>query len=180
MHRMVVAVTALLTALAADVAAAQSPTGYWKTVDDKTGNPRSVVYTWKEGETMSGKIVQLYRQPDEEADPFCVECSGDLNKQKIVGLKILSGLEEVGNEWSGGHILDPKNGKTYSCYIEVQDGGKKLKVRGYLGISLLGRTQHWFRVPNPDLNVRSFRLEKDGTTVPIAWERKPEPADAGE
>lgn len=168
-----VTLSAILPLLFVGYAKGASPVGYWKTIDDETGKPRSIVYIWSEGQTLSGKIVQLFRQPEEEADPFCIECKGPLKREKIVGLKILSGLEQDGDEWGDGEILDPKNGKTYSCYVEVQDHGKKLKVRGYLGISLLGRTQYWHRAPKPNPNIRSFRLETDGRVVPIAWEKKP-------
>jgi len=174
MKQLSIALAAAVAMLIADVAVAASPVGYWKTIDDETGNARSIVKLYKEGDKVVGKLVQLYRQPDEEDDPFCDECEGELKKQKVNGLKILTDLEEDDDEWSGGDILDPNNGKTYSCYIEVQDGGKKLKVRGYIGFSLLGRTQYWYRVPKPDLNIRSFRMDKDGTAIPIAWEKKPE------
>jgi uncharacterized protein (DUF2147 family) len=173
MKSLFVASFALATLAGANAFAEGSPVGYWKTIDDETGNPASVVQIWKDGESVSGKIVQLFVQPGEDADPTCEECEGALKTEKVVGLTILSGLEEDGDEWSGGDILDPGNGKSYSCYIEVQDGGKKLKVRGYLGIALLGRTQYWHRVAKPDLNIRSFRLEGD-KAVPIAWNQKPE------
>jgi uncharacterized protein (DUF2147 family) len=172
MKSLLIASFALATMTGADALAGGSPVGYWKTIDDKTGTPASVIHIWKDGDSVNGKIVQLFLQPGEDADPTCEECEGDLKQKKIVGLTILSGLEEDGDEWSGGDILDPENGKSYSCTVEVQEGGKKLKVRGYLGISLLGRTQYWHRVPKPDLNIRSFRLE-GGMAIPIAWNQKP-------
>jgi uncharacterized protein (DUF2147 family) len=61
-------------------------------------------------------------------------------------MTILNNLKKNGNEWNGGTILDPNNGKTYKCKIEVVDGGARLKVRGFIGLSLLGRTQYWLRV----------------------------------
>ena len=173
-HLLLAAVVALGSLVGDAAAAAGSPVGYWKTIDDESGNARSVVQLYKKGDKVFGRIVQLYRQPGEEADPLCDECEPPLNKQKVVGLEILSGLEQDDDEWSDGDILDPNNGKTYSCTIEVQDGGKKLKVRGYLGISLLGRTQYWHRVPKPDTNVRALRLDADGKVTPVAWEKKPE------
>jgi uncharacterized protein (DUF2147 family) len=60
-------------------------------------------------------------------------------------MEILWDLKPEGSAWSGGFIFDPDNGKTYKCVVEVQDGGKKLKVRGFIGFSLLGRTQYWYR-----------------------------------
>ena len=61
-------------------------------------------------------------------------------------MAILWGLAEDHEEWNGGYILDPKNGKTYKCEMKLEDGGKKLTVRGYIGFSLLGRSQTWIRV----------------------------------
>jgi uncharacterized protein (DUF2147 family) len=122
-----------------------SAVGKWTTIDDETGKPKSVVAIWEEGGKLFGKIEKLFRAPDEDQNPNCVECDGELKDKPIVGMTILRDLEKDDDEWSGGTVLDPANGKTYSCTIAVVDGGRKLKVRGYLGISLLGRTQHWVR-----------------------------------
>ncbi len=122
-----------------------SAVGRWTTIDDETGKPKSVVAIWEEGGKLFGKIEKLFRAPDEDQNPKCVECDGELKDMPIVGMTILRDLEKDDDEWSGGTVLDPANGKTYSCTIAVEDGGKKLKVRGYMGISLLGRTQHWVR-----------------------------------
>jgi len=131
--------------LASNALAQASVTGRWTTIDDETGKPKSVVRIWEEGGKLYGKIEKLFRAPDEDPNPKCVECDGELKDQPIIGMTILRDLEKDDDEWSGGTVLDPKNGKTYSCKVALEDGGKKLKVRGYLGISLLGRTQHWVR-----------------------------------
>ncbi len=157
-----------------DGAAAASPVGYWKPIDDDSGKPTSIVQITENGGKLSGRIVQLIVQPGDEPDPVCSECEGNLKGKKVVGMQILSGMEQDDDEWSGGRIMDPNNGKSYKCYIEVEDGGKKLKVRGYLGIALLGRTQYWQRVQKPDPNVRAVRLS-DGKMTPIAWEKAPSP-----
>jgi uncharacterized protein (DUF2147 family) len=123
------------------VLASAPPTGYWTTVDDDGKTATSVVQIYAQGGKLRGKIVELIN-PREKA-PKCTACDGAKRNQPILGMEILWGLEKDGDEWSGGRILDPKNGKEYKCYIEVIDGGKRLKVRGYIGISLFGRTQHW-------------------------------------
>jgi uncharacterized protein (DUF2147 family) len=130
--------------------AAGTPEGYWTTIDDETGNKKSVVQIWKDEQgKLWGRIVKLYRQPGEEADPLCDKCKGSLNNQRILGMTILRGLSIDGEEWSGGTIMDPNNGKTYSCYIKVIEDGQKLNLRGYIGVSLLGRTQTWLRATKP-------------------------------
>jgi uncharacterized protein (DUF2147 family) len=138
---------ATLTLLFATSALAQAPkaVGRWTTIDDETKKPKSVITIYEEGGKLFGKIEKLYREPNEEPNPVCDKCEGALKNQPILGMVILRNLEKDDDEWSGGTILDPANGKTYKCKIAVEDGGKKLKVRGYIGMALLGRTQYWVR-----------------------------------
>jgi len=121
--------------------AAEPATGFWTTIDDDGKTPTSVVEIYAKGGKLHGKIVELINP--REKNPRCTECDGDKHNQPILGMEILWGLERDGSEWSGGKILDPKSGKEYKCYIEVIDAGRRLKVRGYIGIALLGRTQYW-------------------------------------
>ena len=138
---------ATLTVLFATSALAQetSVVGRWTTIDDETKKPKSVITIYEEGGKLFGKIEKLFRAPDEEQNPLCDKCEGALKNQPITGMVILRDLKKDGDEWSGGTILDPANGKTYKCKLAVEDGGKKLKVRGFIGIALLGRTQYWVR-----------------------------------
>ena len=93
-----------------------------------------------------GRIEQLLnRQPDDDPEGICRTCPGDRKGKPLVGMTILSGLKKDGDIYAGGEILDPKNGKTYRCKTEVIEGCKKLNVRGFIGVSLIGRTQTWLR-----------------------------------
>ena len=123
---------------------AQSPVGKWNTIDDNTGKERSVVEIFEKDGKLHGKVIKLFREPGEDLDPICEECKGAKKNQKIIGMEILWNLEKEGDEWGDGKIMDPENGKTYGCYIALETPNK-LKVRGYLGFSLLGRTQYWIR-----------------------------------
>ncbi|MGB6082944.1 DUF2147 domain-containing protein [Moheibacter sp.] len=136
--------TACVVFLFGVLAYAQSPVGTWKTIDDKTGKEKSHVkiYETKSGK-LQGDVVKILTPGNEEAT--CTECEGDRKNKKINGMTILWGLEKDGSEWSGGHILDPNSGKQYKCLIRLKDKNT-LEVRGYLGVSLLGRTQTWTRV----------------------------------
>ena len=117
--------------------------GKWKTYDDTSGDVKSVVHIYQEQGEIFGKIIKLFRGPDEDSDPVCEECTGALKNRKILGMQIIKGLKQQGpNEWSGGTILDPENGKTYDCKLWLEKG--KLKVRGYL--LFFYRTQTWERV----------------------------------
>ncbi|MEM6800978.1 MAG: DUF2147 domain-containing protein [Bacteroidota bacterium] len=126
---------------------AQSPVGTWKTIDDETGKERSLVEIYEKDGKLYGKVIKLFPLPGDDPNPVCDECDEDDPRymKPVIGLEILQGLEkEDDDEWEGGEILDPKNGNVYSCYIELK-GADKLKVRGYLGVALLGRTQYWYR-----------------------------------
>lgn len=124
-----------------------TPVGAWRTIDDETGQAKSIVRIFQEGSKLKGQIEELFRGPNEDPEPLCDKCDGDLRGKPIRGMTILWDLEKDGAEWSGGRVLDPNNGKVYRCTIEVDGGGKRLKVRGYVGFSLLGRTQYWLREP---------------------------------
>ena len=128
---------------AAGAESSKNPVGRWKTIDDSTGKPKSIVLVWEKNGTVYGTIETVFPDPGQPADPICDKCEGYLKNKPIKGMLFMWGLTRDDDEWSGGRILDPENGKTYKCYIEVVDGGKRLKVRGYIGLSLIGRTQYW-------------------------------------
>lgn len=126
----------------ATYAVAQSPVGTWKTIDDETGLEKSYVEIYEQGGKLYGKILEVLQEEDK--GKLCDVCPGKKKNQPVDGLEILMGMKKDGDYWSGGKILDPKNGKVYKCYIELESDDK-LKVRGYIGFALLGRTQYWYR-----------------------------------
>ncbi|MBN2802059.1 MAG: DUF2147 domain-containing protein [Deltaproteobacteria bacterium] len=130
--------------IAGDTTAKSSPVGVWKTVDDNTGKVRSHIKIWENNGKLYGKILKLIDPP--EANPVCDKCQGNLHNKPVEGMTVMKGLKKDGNEWSGGTILDPESGKTYKVLLELMQNGNKLKVRGYIGFSLLGRTQYWHRL----------------------------------
>lgn len=122
----------------------QDVTGKWKTIDDETGEPRSIVDIYEKGGKLHGKVTKLLRNPGEDPDPVCSECDEDDDRynKKVIGMEILRGLlKNSDGSYEGGTILDPKNGKIYRCKIWLE--GKDLKLRGYLGPFY--RTQTWLR-----------------------------------
>ena len=124
--------------------AADSPVGLWKTVDDKTNKPRSLVRIVEENGEYKG-IVEKGLREDDNPERVCEKCDAPRKNQKIQGMTFMWGLKKDGNEFKGGEILDPENGKIYRCKMKLVDGGKKLDVRGFIGIALIGRTQTWWR-----------------------------------
>ena len=129
------AIAGLATPNVAD--AADSPVGLWKTIDDETGQAKSIVKIYERDGKLYGKIKRLLKNPD----ATCDACEGDDKGAPIKGMIIMWGLKKDGDEWSGGKIFDPKKGKTYRCKIWLD--GDKLKVRGFLGPFF--RTQKWFK-----------------------------------
>lgn len=130
--------------LAPFASANDSPVGLWKTIDDKSNKPRSIVRIVEENGEFKG-IVEKGLVESESADRVCDKCDPPRKGQKILGMTFMWGLKKDGNEFKGGEILDPDNGKIYKCKMKLVDGGKKLDVRGFIGISLIGRTQTWLR-----------------------------------
>ena len=134
---------AFLTGVA--FAQASSPVGRWKTVDDKTGQVKSIVAIEDVNGEVRGRVDKIFAPPAPNANPLCDKCPDDRRNKPLLGMTIMWGLKKDGDEYTGGRVLDPENGKTYKCKLRVIEGGKKLELRGYIGISLIGRTQTWIR-----------------------------------
>jgi uncharacterized protein (DUF2147 family) len=126
--------------------AADSPLGKWKTIDDETNKEKSVVEVYEAGGKVYGKIVQLLQEKDGGAGKLCTKCTGSDYNMPLIGMVFVKDLKKDDDEYTGGTIMDPNNGKTYKCKMEVIESGEKLKVRGFIGVALLGRTQIWHRV----------------------------------
>ncbi len=122
---------------------AQSPIGTWKTIDDETKQAKSYVEIFEKDGKLYGKVTKILTKGKEDAK--CTDCSGALKNKPILGMQILSGLKKDGKEWNGGKIIDPNSGKEYKAKMSL-NGNDKLDVRGFIGISLVGRTQTWQRV----------------------------------
>jgi uncharacterized protein (DUF2147 family) len=135
----------LATALgvAGNAQASDSPVGLWKTIDDETKKPRALVRITEAGGVLTGKIEKLF--DPSTPNPVCEACTDDRKGKPIIGMTILSGLQKFPEEWGEGRILDPNNGKVYKAKARLFDGGGKLEVRGFMGVSLLGRSQTWIR-----------------------------------
>ena len=158
-HRRPVRRLAALAALAGAVVAAtfsapvvraatsDSPVGEWQTIDDHTGKPRGVVRIFEQNGMLYGVVEKaIIDKTKPPPSPTCDKCTDDRHGKQIIGLDIIRGLKHDGDQWDGGTILDPENGKVYRCKLTLEDGGKLLDVRGYIGVSLFGRTQVWHRL----------------------------------
>jgi uncharacterized protein (DUF2147 family) len=142
-----ISLTVMIVILAsfAAPAADTSPVGLWRTIDDSTGKPRGLVRIMETNGQYQGRVEKTFPKPGEDSNPKCEKCDGARRDQPVIGMTILWGLKKQGEEYNGGEILDPENGKIYRARLKLDDGGKQLDVRGFIGFSLLGRSQIWVR-----------------------------------
>jgi len=139
-----------------------SPVGFWETIDDESGEKKSIVQIWEKDNMLYGKIVKLFRKPDQDPNPVCAEGSGELTGKPMLGATILRELKKDPDSdwWIDGLITDPKKGKTYHCKIKVIEDGEKLRVRGYIkALIRIGRSQYWIRTENPIKEKETKKVE---------------------
>ena len=117
--------------------------GKWKTVDDETGMENGIVEIYEKAGKVYGRIIEILEK--EKKHFKCEMCEGEDKNKPVLGLVIIKGLKKKGDFYEGGKVTDPKNGKSYHCKMSLE-GKDKLIVRGYIGISLFGRSQTWFRI----------------------------------
>jgi uncharacterized protein (DUF2147 family) len=135
----------LLASAVTAMAQADSPVGTWQTIDDHTGQPKALVQISADSSgSLDGKVIKGLG-PNDQPDRRCTECTDARKDQLILGMTIINDMKKTDDGWDGGQILDPENGKVYKCKMHLEDGGQKLVVRGYIGVSLLGRSQTWIR-----------------------------------
>lgn len=138
-------ITLLFCIAAMNSMQSQSVVGKWKTIDDETGKAKSIVEIYEKSGKLYGKVLDILEV--ENRNRICSNCSEEDKDKPILGMVIIKGLTKEANQYTNGKILDPKNGKHYQCYITLESKDK-LKVRGFIGIALFGRTQYWYRVKN--------------------------------
>lgn len=121
--------------------------GFWKTIDDESKKPRSIVEIFEKDAKIYGKIVKIF--PHEGNKDLCEKCPDEFKNQPILGLQFMWDLKSANpalTKYENGKILDPQSGSIYKSKLELTENGEKLEVRGYVGISLFGRSQTWLRV----------------------------------
>lgn len=132
--------------------ATSSAVGLWKTIDDKSSEARSIVEIFEKDEKLFGKIVKIY--PHQGNQDTCTQCKDEFKDKLILGLQFMWDLKKISEKsqaYDGGKILDPENGTVYRAKIKLISNGTKLEVRGYMGISLFGRSQEWLKATPEDL-----------------------------
>lgn len=143
-------VTLILCLLSYMTISAQSITGKWKTIDDVSGDAKSILLIEELDGKYTAKVTDLLDPEYQGKNPLCEACPGDKQNQPIKGLEIMWDIKPTGNrKWGKGKIMDPENGKTYGCKLALESNDK-LKVRGYLGFAAFGRNQFWYRMSDAE------------------------------
>ena len=139
-------ITLALAAAAGTALAQATPVGLWKTIDDETKAEKSQVRITEAGGVLTGKVEKI-ADPAKQ-DSKCDLCTDERKDKPVLGMTLIRNAKADADKgrWEGGDILDPNNGKVYKLLLKPIDGGKKLEVRGFIGMALLGRTQTWQRI----------------------------------
>lgn len=124
---------------------AQTVFGIWKNIDEKTKKVDSKIEIYQKDGKAYAKIIDIIDK--KQINDVCDKCTGTKKNKPLLGMHLFEKLVKKGDEWTGGTILDPNNGEEYNCYI-ILESTNKLKIRGYIGFSLFGRTAYWYRDTN--------------------------------
>lgn len=139
--------TAVVFSSLSSLAFAQDITGTWKNIDDKTGSSKAILEIRQESNgTFTAKVIKITPRPGYTPKETCINCPAPYTNKPILGMDVLTGLKYVeGLNFSGGKIIDPLSGNIYSMKAKLSPNGKRLNLRGYVGISALGRSQTWIK-----------------------------------
>jgi len=129
-------------------AAEPTAVGLWEQVDEKTNKPESWFKITERNGVYQGNIVKIYFKPGEDENCVCDKCEGDEKGKPVLGLALIKNMQRKGNDYENGTIMDPRDGAVYKALMKLSPDGQKLEVRGFLGFSLLGRSQYWNRLPD--------------------------------
>jgi uncharacterized protein (DUF2147 family) len=123
-----------------------TPEGLWQAVDS-SGKPMGLIRVYQDHGAYFGRIEPA--TPGEENVKRCTRCTDERKDQFLNGLVIIRNMRFDGDEYTGGDVLDPDTGRLYGCKFKLTDGGHTMIMRGFFGLSLLGRSQEWRRVESP-------------------------------
>ena len=138
---------AFATTVMGSTAFAEDISGTWKNIDDKTGSSKAILDIRQESNgSYTAKIVKVTPRPGYTPKESCINCPAPYTNKPILGMDVLTGLKQgQGSNYVNGRILDPNTGKIYSMKAKLSANGKRLHLRGYVGVSVLGRNQIWIR-----------------------------------
>jgi uncharacterized protein (DUF2147 family) len=171
-YLMVAAAVLSLVSTSYAVSPEPSATGLWQSLDDDTHQPNAwFLIRDSGGGVYAGAIVKMFLKPGEDPNVACDRCADDRRNKPWMGLEIIRGMKRDGMKYTDGTILDPRDGNIYSAQMTLTPDGQTLVVRGYLGISLLGKNQYWTRLPDTAFNEIDPRFNPNPPAAATA--RKP-------
>jgi uncharacterized protein (DUF2147 family) len=145
-----------LAASGGAVSADQSPVGLWQAIDSDTKEPGGWFLVSEKDGVYSAILAKMFLKPGQDPNRLCDQCKDDRHNHPWRGLELVRGMKQdpdTPDKYIDGTILDPRDGKVYSANMTVTPDGQTLILRGYLGISLLGRNEYWTRLPDADYSL---------------------------
>ena len=139
---------------------AQTASGFWEAKDDDGNTTAWFLFSERDG-VFSARLVKGFRKPGDTSklETICKKCPSEKKGARIMGLTLFWGMKRDGFKYSGGSVLDPRDGSIYHAKMDLSEDGAELAVRGYVGIEMLGKTQTWHRLPNDVMKEKDIPKE---------------------
>ena len=148
----------LMASLGAKAEAPPTAAGFWETYD-KDGKPQGWFLVAEKGGIFSARLVKGFPKPGEPLQLTCTKCPGERKGAQMMGLTLFYGFKRDGLAYADGHVIDPRDGKIWNAKMDLSEDGQTLDVHGYWGVSLLGKSVIWKRLPDDAMKAKDIPKE---------------------